>query len=81
MKANRRSAHLKRLVIRRGNVKPLGERPGGRRGATHPDAVGVPDQLVDVRGVSAQLGRIVLQDDAFAGAAVQAEGGLSSCGT
>lgn len=45
---------------------------------THLDAVGVSDELVDVRGLAAQLRRVVLQDDALAGAAVKAVGRLSS---
>lgn len=45
---------------------------------SHLDVVGVFDQLVDVRRLSAQLRRLVLQDDALAGAAVQAVGRLSS---
>lgn len=45
---------------------------------THLDVVGVSDQLVDVRRLPAQLRRVVLQDDAFAGAAVQAVGRFSS---
>lgn len=45
----------------------------------HLDVVGVSDQLVDVGRLSAQLSRIVLQDDALAGAAVQAVGRLPFC--
>lgn len=52
-----------------------------RHHPSHLDVVGVSDQLVDVGRLSTQLGRIVLQDDAFAGAAVQAVGRLSSCCT
>lgn len=47
----------------------------------HLDAVGVSDQLVDVERLAAQPRRVVLQDDAFAGAAVQAVGRLSFCCT
>lgn len=42
--------------------------------APHLDVVGVSDQLVHVGRLPAQLGHVVLQDDAFAGAAVQAAG-------
>lgn len=45
----------------------------------HLDVVGVPDQPVDVGRLPAQFRRIVLQDDAFAGAAVQAVRRLSFC--
>lgn len=49
--------------------------------ASHLDVVGVSDQLIDVGGLGAQLGRVVLQDDAFAGAAVQTAGRFLSCCT
>lgn len=45
-------------------------------GSSHLDVVGVSDQLVDVGRLPTQLGRVVLQDDALAGAAVQAVGRL-----
>lgn len=45
------------------------------------DAVGVSDHLVDVRCLVAQPRRVVLQDHALAGAAVQAVGPLSLCHT
>lgn len=48
---------------------------------SHLDVVGVSDQLVNVGRLSAQLRHIVLQDDAFTGAAVQAVGQLFSCCT
>lgn len=54
---------------------------GPRLHSYHLDAVGVSDQLVDVERLAAQLRRVVLQDDAFAGAAVQAVGRLSFCCT
>lgn len=47
--------------------------------SSHLDVVGVSDQLVDVRRLPAQLRHVVLQDDAFASAAVQAVGRFSSC--
>lgn len=54
---------------------------GPRLHSYHLDAVGVSDQLVDVKRLAAQPRRVVLQDDAFAGAAVQAVGRLSFCCT
>lgn len=50
--------------------------PGGSNieRTSHLDVVGVSDQLVDVRRLRAQPGRVVLQDDAFASTAVQAVG-------
>lgn len=47
---------------------------GPRLHSHHLDAVGVSDQLVDVERLAAQPRWVVLQDDAFAGAAVQAVG-------
>lgn len=48
----------------------------GAAAASHLDVVGGSDQLIDVGSLRTQLGRVVLQDDAFAGAAVQTAGGL-----
>lgn len=41
---------------------------------THSDWIGVPDEFVDVEGLSVQLPRVMLQDEPFPSTAVQSEG-------
>lgn len=53
----------------------------GHLDRSHLDVVGVSDQHVDVTRLPAQFRWVVLQDDAFAGAAVEAVHRLSFCCT